>query len=72
VIDLTTPIVSFDRETFIVHRREAVCLRARAFARLRRSDEAAVNAQRCIDWQVAASSPEIDEMRRLMLPDNLF
>lgn len=66
VIQTTTTILGLEQETFIVDRREATCLRARAHARLRRTDEARLDAQRCIDWQVSSTSPELEEMRRLI------
>ncbi len=66
VVQTTTRVLSLAHETFVVDRREATCLRARAHARLRRTDEARADAQRCIDWQVAGASPEIEEMRRIV------
>jgi hypothetical protein len=72
VVQTTTRVLALVNETFVVDRREATCLRARAHARLRRLDEARADAQRCIDWQVAGNSPEIDEMRRIVLGDAGF
>jgi hypothetical protein len=72
VVQTTTRVLSLAHETFVVDRREATCLRARAHARLRRTDEARADAQRCIDWQVAGASPEIEEMRRIVGGDVSF
>lgn len=66
VIQTTTRVLGLTHETFVVDRREATCLRARAHARLRQRDEARADAQRCIDWQVSSNSPEIEEMRAIV------
>jgi len=72
VVQTTTRVLGLAHETFIVDRREAACLRARAYARLRRLVEARADAQRCIDWQVSSTSPEIEEMRAIVVDDATF
>jgi hypothetical protein len=72
VVQTTTRVLGLVHETFIVDRREAACLRARAYARLGRRDEARADAQQCIDWQVSSSSPEIEEMRAIVTGGSAF